>query len=84
MRLGAAAKIAVPSLVRAFATKASAPPAFPRPAKLLCCYTLWNASPSVEPDVLILAKGYLACFMDTTAEGLTFASFSSNCPESEA
>jgi hypothetical protein len=31
-----------------------------------------------------LAKGYLACFMDTTAEGLTFASFSPNYPESEA
>ena len=31
-----------------------------------------------------LAKGYLACFMDTTAEGVTFASFSSNYLESEA
>jgi hypothetical protein len=34
-----------------------------------------------------LAKGHLACFMDTTAEGLTFAtfaSFSPNYPESEA
>ncbi len=49
----------------------------------------WDASsknlggPTVFGDTT-LAKGYLACFMDTTAEGLTFASFSPNYPESEA
>jgi len=43
-----------------------------------------TTSTGVDPDVLIFAMGYLACFMDTTAEGLTVASFSPNHPESEA
>ena len=84
MKPGAAAKIAVRWFVRALGTERECGPrgSAVRPTPLLLHRS--NTSASVDPDVLLLAKGYLACFMDTTAEGLTFASFSANYPESEA
>jgi len=80
MRLDAAAKTAAHAPVRAweFWRRGSA-----------TGQTSWLlnrsiASVDVDLEMLKLARGYLVCFMDTTAEGLTFASFSPNYPESEA
>ncbi len=61
------------------------------PDVLICIMTLFSVAASsnylrglTPVGDTILAKGYLACFMDTAAEGLTFASFSPNHRESEA
>jgi hypothetical protein len=64
--------------------------------QLLWCSTLGLSSSGVEPDVLKFIMtwfdlttpsnflGDCFCFMDTTDEGLTLASFSPHCWESEA
>jgi len=84
MRLDAAAKIAVCSRVPAL--DAGSESCHSRSAARQTPFLLRRSTTStnVDPHVLTLAKGYFACFMDTTAEGLTFASFSPNDPESEA
>jgi hypothetical protein len=84
MRYGAAAIIAVRSLVPALGAQSECAPRRSGARQTPFLLHRSNTSTSVDPDVLLLAKGYLACFMDTTAEGLTFASFSANDPESEA
>jgi hypothetical protein len=84
MRYGATAIIAVRSLVPALGAESECAPRRSAPRQTPLPLHPSNTSASVDPDVHIFAKGYLACFMDTTAEGLTFASFSANDPESEA
>ncbi len=84
MRCGAAAIIAVSSLVPALGTESRCDPCRSAARQTPLLLDPSNTSASVDPDVLLFSKGHLACFMDTTAEGLTFASFSPNYPESEA
>jgi hypothetical protein len=84
MKPGAATKSAVRSPVRALGGQSEYAPrrSAARQIPLLIHHS--NTSPSMDPDVHIFAKGYLAGFMDTTAEVLTFASFSANDRENAA
>jgi len=85
MSLGATARIAVHSFARALSAEREYGPCRSAARQTPLLLHRSTTSVSVDPDVLIFAKGYLARFMDTiAAEGLTFASFSPNNPESEA
>ena len=84
MRPSGSAIIAVRSLVRTLGAETEWGACCSAPRQTPLVLHLSTTFVSMDPDVLIFAKGYLACFMDTAADGLMFASFSPNYPESEA